>query len=89
MTARPNFFIVGAPKCGTTALSHYLRQHPRIFFSLPKEPHYFATDLPRYRMVTHEPAYLEYFRGAGPQHTAVGEGSVSVRSVHEHLAVQE
>ena len=76
MTARPNFFIVGAPKCGTTALSHYLRRHPQIFFSLPKEPHYFATDLPRYRMATHESAYLEYFRDAGPQHTAVGEGSV-------------
>ena len=42
---RPNFFIVGAPKCGTTSLDEYLRQHPNVFISRPKEPHYFSTDL--------------------------------------------
>jgi len=26
----PNFFIVGAPKAGTTSLYHYLDQHPDI-----------------------------------------------------------
>jgi hypothetical protein len=41
---RPNFFIVGAPKCGTTALYNYLRQHPDIYFA-PKEIHYFGSDL--------------------------------------------
>ena len=25
----PNFFIVGAPKCGTSAMFHYLEKHPR------------------------------------------------------------
>ncbi|HJP69114.1 MAG TPA: sulfotransferase [Sphingomicrobium sp.] len=34
-------FIVGAPRCGTTALSEYLRTHPEICFSTPKEPHFF------------------------------------------------
>jgi len=29
---RPNLFIVGAPKCGTTAWVEYLRTHPDIFF---------------------------------------------------------
>ncbi len=29
---KPNFFIIGAPKCGTTALSEYLREHPDVFF---------------------------------------------------------
>ena len=24
----PDFFIVGAPKCGTTAMNDYLKQHP-------------------------------------------------------------
>jgi hypothetical protein len=38
MARKPNFFIVGAPKCGTTALSEYLRSHPDVFFSSPKEP---------------------------------------------------
>ena len=41
---RPNLFIVGAPKCGTTALYHYLRQHPDVYFA-PKEIHYFGSDL--------------------------------------------
>jgi hypothetical protein len=41
----PNFFIVGAPKCGTTSLHYWLSQHPEIFMSEPKEPHFFCTDL--------------------------------------------
>ena len=44
-TARPNFFIVGAPKCGTTALHSALSDHPEIFLSPNKEPHFFARDL--------------------------------------------
>lgn len=35
-------FIVGAPRCGTTTLASFLRQHPAICFSAVKEPHYFA-----------------------------------------------
>ena len=62
---RPNFFIVGAPKCGTTALSEYLREHPNAFLCQPKEPHYFATDFPTHRYVTKEEAYLKLFREAG------------------------
>ena len=45
VAAKPNFFIVGAPKCGTTALYEYLRPHPNIFMPKVKEPHFFATDL--------------------------------------------
>jgi hypothetical protein len=37
----PNFFIVGKPKAGTTALHHLLAQHPDIFMSSFKEPHHF------------------------------------------------
>ena len=37
---KPNLFIVGAPKCGTTFLYHYLKQHPEIFFPDFKEPHF-------------------------------------------------
>jgi sulfotransferase family protein len=43
--SRPNLFIVGAPKCGTTALHEYLSRHPEIFMSRVKEPGYFASDL--------------------------------------------
>jgi len=38
---RPNLFILGAPKCGTTSLSAWLAQHPQVFFSPEKEPHHF------------------------------------------------
>ncbi|BBB33403.1 sulfotransferase [Thermotomaculum hydrothermale] len=41
----PDFFIVGAPKCGTTSLQYYLSQHPEIYFSPIKEPVYFAKDI--------------------------------------------
>src|SRR5581483_5966556 len=41
----PDFFIVGAPKCGTTALTDYLAQHPEVGMCERKETQYFATDL--------------------------------------------
>jgi hypothetical protein len=75
---KPNFFIVGAPKCGTTALYEYLKTHPQIFMSSIKEPHYFSDDLSvKYRVFTDENTYLEKcFSGAGDSHKAVGEASV-------------
>jgi len=44
---KPNLFIVGAPKCGTTFLYHYLKIHPEIYFPHFKEPHFFGSDLKR------------------------------------------
>jgi hypothetical protein len=37
----PSFVIAGAPRCGTTSLHYYLRQHPQICMSTIKEPNYF------------------------------------------------
>jgi hypothetical protein len=34
----PNFFIIGAARCGTTSLFSYLRQHPQVFMPEHKEP---------------------------------------------------
>jgi hypothetical protein len=45
MARLPNFFIVGAPKAGTTSLYHYLDQHPGIYMSPIKEPNYFSTEV--------------------------------------------
>lgn len=49
----PAFLIVGAPKCGTTALAELLSSHPNISISKPKEPHFFdggfAAGLDSYR----------------------------------------
>lgn len=71
---RPDFFIVGAFKAGTTALYEYLRAHPQIFMSVPKEPMYFGQDLtPRYTRMT-EDEYVALFKDARPDQRA-GEAS--------------
>jgi hypothetical protein len=41
----PDFFIVGHPKCGTTALYEMLKCHPQIFMPDLKEPWFFAPEL--------------------------------------------
>ena len=43
----PNFLIGGAPKTGTTALHNYLRQHPAICMSEPKETFFFTDEYDR------------------------------------------
>ncbi len=45
MTRRPNFFIIGAPKSGTTSLYDYLNGHPDVYMSPVKEPFYFSPDV--------------------------------------------
>lgn len=70
----PDFFIVGAPKCGTTAMYDYLRQHPDIFMPFHKEPLYFGSDLTRRYGAMSEDEYLALFRSAGPEER-VGEAS--------------
>lgn len=76
MTVKPNFFIVGAPKCGTTALYRYLRFHPNIFLPAKKEPHFFARDLGDYPAIKTMEQYLALFAGANPSQHRVGEASV-------------
>jgi hypothetical protein len=41
----PDFYIVGAPKSGTTAMYQYLGQHPDIFLPATKELRFFGADL--------------------------------------------
>ncbi len=41
----PNFIVVGANKGGTTSIYHYLRQHPEVYLSPVKEPHFFSKDI--------------------------------------------
>ncbi len=75
--ARPNFFIVGAPKCGTTSLHEYLQRHPDIFMPFFKEPHFFGSDLEgsRFRQFRGKPdRYLKLFRDARGE-KRIGESS--------------
>lgn len=46
MLEMDSFFLVGAPKCGTTSLAKHLSRHPEVAFSDPKEPHFFSADYP-------------------------------------------
>ncbi len=71
----PDFFVVGAPRSGTTALCNYLRAHPELFISSPKEPTFFGRDLVPKKYATLE-SYLALFADPGAARRA-GEGSVA------------
>src|ERR1700733_4636915 len=77
----PDFFIVGHPKCGTTALYEMLRRDPQIYMPELKEPWYFASDmLPRFQPMRSAPPlrsleeYRSLFADAGPNQL-IGEAS--------------
>lgn len=71
----PDFFIVGAPKCGTTSLAYYLRQHPQIFMP-ENEVHFLSPDFPVHREVKTWEHYTSLFENA-PSDAIVGEKSIS------------
>ncbi|MGA7077442.1 MAG: sulfotransferase [Terriglobales bacterium] len=74
---KPNFFIVGAPKSGTTALYSYLADHPDIGMSKRKEPHFFASDIRGHqRPATTLAQYLRNFEGATGKRR-IGEASTA------------
>lgn len=70
---RPDFFIIGAPKCGTTSMDAWLGAHPRIF-TAPKEPDYFNRD-PDAVDAKSLQQYESLFAAATDAHIAVGETS--------------
>ena len=75
LPCRPDFFIVGAPRCGTTALFTYLRQHPEIFMPEIKEPNFFCSDLNVRPHVVDAAEYASLFSSASGE-KRVGEASV-------------
>ena len=74
---QPNFFLRSERlNVALTALSEYLRMHPDIYMSVPKELFYFADDFPAFRKATTEAEYLnKFFQDVKPQHKVVGEAS--------------
>lgn len=70
-----SFFIVGAPKCGTTALSDFLAQHPQIAM-LRKEMHHFGSDLQLRRERPSRADYEESIARLKPAARAIGDASV-------------
>ena len=83
---KPNLFIVGQPKSGTTALHQFLGQHPDIYMSNIKEPHFFCADFhlesdraygrQRFFDFRNESAYLQLFSRAKREKIA-GESSTN------------
>jgi Sulfotransferase family len=76
-TPRPNFFIAGSPKCGTSSMHDYLAQHPAVYMSEEmKEPGFFNPDLKMNlaRRADTEEKYLALFtKGVGKER--IGESS--------------
>jgi len=54
----PNFLIVGAAKCGTTSLYHYLADHPDIFMPENKEPRFFVHEHYRSNLIQTDSLYF-------------------------------
>ena len=88
---RTSFFIVGAPKCGTTSLAAWMAEHPSVYMSPLKEPAYYASDLKVERPDARQ--YAALFAAASDVHLAVGEAStcylfsrVAVASILEREA---
>jgi len=75
----PNFFIVGAPRSGTTSLYNYLKIIPQVFMSPVKEPGYF---IPNDFRGFSEKKYLELFKNVKDE-IVIGEASAG------YLASQE
>lgn len=88
----PNFLIIGAAKSGTTSLYYILKQHPEVFMSPVKEPHFFSHEgeRPNFRgpgddlgmnrnAITSIKGYRALFRGVTNE-KAVGEASTTYLS---------
>ena len=82
---QPSFFIVGAPKCGTTALSKYLNCHPQVFIPELKELHFFDTDLNTPKRAKTLDHYLGLF--ASGTDKICGEGTTTY--LYSKTAAQE
>lgn len=73
----PNLFVVGASRSGTTSLWSYLRQHPQIFMSKLKEPHFFSRSAPLQQRFVHDEAEYKALFRAGRGLPYRGEASPS------------
>ena len=79
----PNFFLLGAGKCGTWTLYDVLRQHPQIFMSAVKEPTFFCS---YFQVISNPVTYFSLFGGSAG-YAAVGEASHGYFSNPESAAL--
>lgn len=85
----PDLLIIGAAKAGTTAFYRYLEEHPQIYSSPIKEPHFFGlegediqfkapteAEAKENKAIRHIDEYYGLFQGA-PEQAVLTEASVS------------
>lgn len=82
---KPNLFIIGAMKSGTTSLHEYLDTHPQIAMSRIKEPGYFVEELSLHKG---EQWYLSLFEQA-VRYRYVGESSTHYTKLPAYLGVAQ
>lgn len=82
----PNFFIVGAAKCGTTSIYNYISQHPQIWMPTLKEPHFFGEHRPPGPSFASLDDYLSLFE-QGRNYPALGEASTAY--IYSNSAARE
>ena len=92
----PNLLIVGAAKSGTTSLHNYLKQHPDVFMTEHKEPHFLInSEIGKDRVhnaVTNLEEYKKMFK-TDQEYKYKGESSVmylafpefSISNIKKHL----
>lgn len=83
---KPNFFLVGAPKCGTTSLYSYLSDHPNVHDVYIKEPSYFATDMPNAQLIKNLGDYNKLYLNSanklcGDYSTSYFHSSVAINQI--------
>jgi Sulfotransferase family len=83
--SRPNLFIIGAMKSGTTTLHNYLNCHPDIAMSDEKEPGYFVEELGFHHG---EAWYLNLF-DPNPRYKYRGESSTHYTKLPLYKGVAE
>jgi len=84
MKPRPDFFIAGAAKCGTTALAQYLGSHPSVFIPGIKEANFFCTDLKAKGGVDTPAQYESLFANVAAQHIC---GDASALYLYSRVAI--
>jgi hypothetical protein len=82
---RPNLFIIGAMKSGTSSLHRYLARHPQVFMCSPKEPGYFVEELTWSQGIDW---YLRLFEAAGDARI-IGESSTHYTKLPVYKGVPE
>jgi hypothetical protein len=79
----PNLIVIGAQKCGTTSLHHYLGLHPDVSMSHPKELDFFVAEHNWSRGLAW---YERHFQDQAPVR---GESSPSYTNYPEYRGVPE